>query len=498
MLPGTDVRRYRNVWLEISKKQGKSETLAALSLKQLAFDNEQAAEVYGCAADKNQASIIYDVAVDMLDQFLEDFPRYKQDFKVVQSKKRIIYYPTRSFYQVVSAEAYTKHGLNVSTVIFDEIHAQPNRNLYDVMTFGSGDARKQPLFLFITTAGDDPDRQSIGWELHQYNTDLLLGNKVDPSWYSVIYGIDEEEKRIWKGKDYEPMQEGEDWRSERIWKLVNPSMDITTPLDKFREAYTTASQSPGTERLFKWLRLNMWLRYSETKWLSQDLWDACEDTYNEESLLNRTCYGGLDLATKNDIAAFVLLFPPKDETEKWKILWRFFIPKEYMAKRIKEDKVKYDEWVREGHMIATNGWMIDYKTIEDEILKLAKLYDIKEIGYDEWNAYQMVQNLSDSGAFMPQQLLKVRQVYKELSEPIKILGSLIMNEEFSQDGNPVARWMFGNIEILQDNMENIKFIKDKDGKRRIDGMVALAMAMSRGMFCEDPTSIYEERDMISL
>jgi phage terminase large subunit-like protein len=193
-------RRYKHVYVELPKKMGKSEWLAGLGLKQLCADDEWAAEVYGCAADREQASIIYDIAVAMVDQE----PELQAVCENKPSKKRIIYLPTKSFYQVLSSEAFTKHGLNVSAVLFDEIHAQPNRELFDVMTFGSGDARRQPLFFYITTAGDDPARTSVGWEVHQKARDILLGNKVDPTWYPAIWGYEPEEKRIWRGWTHEP------------------------------------------------------------------------------------------------------------------------------------------------------------------------------------------------------------------------------------------------------------------------------------------------------
>ena len=185
--------RYNTAYIEVPKKMGKSEMGAGVGLYCLTSDNEWAAEVYGCAADRQQASIVFDVAVAMVDQS----PALKKVIKPVLSQKRLVYLPTKSFYQVLSAEAYSKHGFNVHAVIFDELHAQPNRGLYDVMTEGSGDARDQPLFFLITTAGDDPDRASIGWELHQMAVDVLTGVKVDPTFYAMIYGLDRDNKRIW-------------------------------------------------------------------------------------------------------------------------------------------------------------------------------------------------------------------------------------------------------------------------------------------------------------
>ena len=479
-LKPTGFRKYKHAWLEIPKKQGKSEFLAAIGLKQTCADDEYAAEVYGCAADRGQASIIFDVAVNMLDQLLEDEPELKPRFKLVLSQKRIVYYPTKSFYQVLSAEAYTKHGLNVSTVLFDEIHAQPNRDLYDVMTFGSGDARTQPLYWYITTAGDDPDRQSIAWELHKKAEGILLGNIKDPTWYPVIFGYDEEERRIWKGWDYEIAEKGEDWKSRRIWHLVNPSINKTVAEEKLEEAFASVKGNEAEEKKFKWLRLNVWCKYKSTKWVTLEAWDATSGLVVPEKLRGRKCYGGLDLSSKIDISAFKLLFPPVEDDPYWRSLSWFWIPVENMKQRVKRDGVRYDEWVKQGLIKATDGNSIDYYTIEQDIIKLKDLYDIKEIAYDPWNAYQMAQNLTEAGFVM----VEVRQGYKSMSEPMKTLEALILDKKYQHGGNPVDRWMFGNLEVKKDENENIRPIKDKRGKSRIDGIVALINAMARAILHE--------------
>jgi phage terminase large subunit-like protein len=363
-------------------------------------------------------------------------------------------------------------------VLFDEIHAQPNRDLYDVMIFGSGDARTQPVYWYISTAGDDPERQSLGWELHRKAEDILLGRKIDPSWYPVIFGFDPQEGRIWKGWDYELAEPGEDWRSRRIWALVNPSLGQTIKPEKLEEAFVTAAGNENEEKLFKWLRLNIWLKYRSTKWVKQERWDATAGLVIPEKLIHRECYGGLDLSSKIDISALALLFPPVPNDPLWYVLWKFWIPEENMRERVNKDGVQYDRWVREGFIKATSGNSIDYATIETDILRLRDIYNIKEIGFDPWNAFQMAQNLDAKGLIM----VEVRQTFKDMSEPLKYLESLILDSKLRYGGNPVARWMAGNVEILSDNHENIKPIKDKKGKNRIDGIVAANNAMARGIF----------------
>ena len=246
-------RQYNTAYVEIPKKQGKSELAAAVALYLLAGDGEWGAEVYGCAADRQQASIVFDVACQMVEQC----PALKKRIKPVLSQKRLVYQPLNSFYQVLSAESYTKHGLNVHGVVFDELHAQPDRRLYDVMTHGSGDARKQPLFFLITTAGTD--RNSICWEVHQKAEDILAGRKHDDTFYPVIYGLDD----------------SADWSDEKNWYLANPSLDITVDIDKLRAAYNSAKENPAEENLFRQLRLNQWVKQS-VRWMPMDKWDQCD------------------------------------------------------------------------------------------------------------------------------------------------------------------------------------------------------------------------------
>jgi len=231
-------RQYNTAYIEVPKKMGKSELAAAVALYLTCADGEMGAEVYGCAADRQQASIVFDVAVQMVEQS----PSLKKYIKPVLSQKRLVFPPLNSFYQVLSAESYTKHGLNVHGVIFDELHAQPDRKLFDVMLHGSGDARKQPLFFLITTAGTD--RNSICWEVHRKAEDVLKGRKKDKTFYPVIYGLGEDE----------------DWTDERNWYKVNPSLGVTVDIDKLKNAFMKAKENPAEENLFRQLRLNQWVK----------------------------------------------------------------------------------------------------------------------------------------------------------------------------------------------------------------------------------------------
>ncbi|MGB9845922.1 MAG: terminase large subunit [Desulfotomaculales bacterium] len=468
-------RQYKTAYIEVPKKNGKSELAAAVALYLLFADKEPAAEIYSAAADRMQASIVFNVAASMVRMC----PALEKRCKIIDSVKRIVVPSTESFYQVLSAEAYTKHGFNVHGVIFDELHAQPTRDLYDVLTDGSGDARTQPLFFLITTAGDDPDRTSICWEVHSYAKDVLEGRRVDDTFYPVIYGLEEDD----------------DWKDEKNWYKANPSLGHTVKIETVREAFLKAIDNPAKERAFRQLRLNQWVKTKTSKWVSLEKWDACtSEIWSPEELRGRECFGGMDLSSKLDITAFVLLFPPAVDDSKWRVLWRFWIPEENMKERVRKDKVPYDRWVRNGYIKTTPGNVIDYDFIKADILGLRDLYDIKEIGYDPWNALQVALQLADEGLTM----VEVRQTYKHMSPAMKELEKLIVSRRLEHGGNPVARWMFGNLEVKQDENDNIRPVKAKSTER-IDGIVALINALARAILHEQPKrSVYEERGLLFL
>lgn len=490
-------RQFNTAYVEIPKKMGKSELGAAIAILLTCGDGEERAEVYGCAADRQQATIVYDVAVDMINMC----PALAKRVQIVKSQKKIIYTPTNSVYQVLSAEAHSKHGFNISGVVFDELHTQPNRELFDVMTKGSGDARTQPLFFLITTAGDNTN--SICYETHLKAKDILSGRKKDSTFYPLIFGADPED----------------DWTDPKTWKKANPSLGVTVDIEKVRNACKSAQENPSEENAFRQLRLNQWVKQT-VRWMPLEKWDRlaitgisclnnCESIKNytqiktddilklqnhyEELIKGRVCYGGLDLSSSIDLTAFVLVFPPTEEDDKYYILPYFWIPDETVDLRVKRDHVLYDEWVKSGFLNTTEGNVVHYSYIEKFIEELGEKYNIREIAFDRWGAVQMAQNLEGMGFTV----VPFGQGFKDMSPPTKELMKLTLEQKIAHSGHPVLRWNMDNIYVRKDPAENIKPDKAKSSEK-IDGAVASIMALDRAIRngAETQESIYESRGIV--
>ena len=465
-------RQFTTAYIEIPKKNGKSEMAAAIALYMLFADGEASPEVYGAAADRQQAAIVFDVA----NQMVKLTPALAKRSKILGANKRIVSAFNNGFYQVLSAEVGTKHGLNVSGLVLDEVHAQPNRKLYDVLTKGSGDAREQPLYFLITTAGNDTN--SICYELHQKALDIIEGRKNDPTFYPVIYGA----------------PESSDWTNPKVWKKANPSLGETITLDKVQAACDSARQNPAEENTFRQLRLNQWVKQS-VRWMPMEKWDKCNFAVDEESLEGRVCYGGLDLSSTTDITAFVLVFPPLDEEDKYTILPYFWIPEDTLELRVRRDHVPYDLWQRQGFLQTTEGNVVHYGYIEKFIEELGMRFNIREIAFDRWGAVQMVQNLEGMGFTV----VPFGQGFKDMSPPTKELMKLTLEERIAHGGHPVLRWNMDNIFIRRDPAGNIKADKEKSTEK-IDGAIATIMALDRAIRCglDTSESVYENRGILMI
>ena len=494
---GRNIRQYQYLYLEVPKKNGKSELAAALALYHLLADGEQRGEVYCVAADKENANIVFSAAVYMI----ENTPalarmQSKGRIKIVESQRTIRFKDTASIMKVLSSEAYSKHGYKPSCVIFDELHAQPNRDLWDVMTFGAGDARKQPVWLVLTTAGDDPDRKSIGWEKHAEALDILRARgqapaepdengepkqyEDNPLWLPVIYGLS-----LLTGDDEEKLKEL-DIYDEAVWQTCNPSIGVTVPLRNIRNEANEAKKSQAKEKLFRWLRLNQWISVKAVGWLPLTLYDKTQwgpsakeerEVWVMEKLAGKRCYGGLDLSTTTDLTAFVLLFPPQEGLESWVALFQAWRPEDGVTEAEQRDHVPYRDWSRAGFIQLCDGDMIDYTQVEAAISEAALLYDLQTIGVDPYLSRTLTQRLMNGGF----DVIEIPQTMLSLSPAMKELERLIRGREMLHIHNTCARWNFGNVRCAVDGNENIKPMKNKS-TGRIDIAVAWIIAMAVALF----------------
>ncbi len=460
-------RQFRTAYVEIPKKNGKSELAAAIALYLLYADGEASPEVYGAASDRMQASIVFEVSRKMVEQN----PALLKRSKILAAGKRLVNYTNNGFYQVLSAEVATKHGLNVSGLVFDELHALPTRALYDVLTKGASDARQNPLSFIITTSGTD--RNSICFEVHTKARDILDGRRVDSSFYPVIFGLPDDA----------------DWSDEKNWYECNPSLDITIPVDRMRDAFRDAKENPAEENLFRQLRLDQWVA-STVRWIPEHIYDLGDDPIDMRALEGRECYAGLDLSSSDDITAFVLMFPPRTPDEKYIMVPFMWIPRETILQRVRRASIPYDVWVQQGYLLATEGNVIDYEFIENYIDELGKKYHIKEIAFDRWGAVEMTQHLDREGFSLAQ----FGQGMKDMSPPTKKFYELLMQGQIVHGGHPVLRWMAGNVVVETDAAGNVKPTKAKSAEK-IDGIVAAIMALDRCLRHEDTSSIYDSREL---
>ena len=458
-------RQYRTAYIEIPRKNGKTELTSAIGNYLLLADGEGGAEIYAAAAEKGQAPLLFTESKNMIEQE----PDLINRVQIIDSVKRIIYPKTRSFYQALSAEAYSKHGLNAHGILFDELHAQPDRELWDVLTTSQG-SRSQPLVITITTAG--VDRNSICWEQHDYALKVLNGIVNDPTFLPVIYAADEKD----------------DWTSEDVWHKANPALGVFRHIDEMRDKCRKAQETPALEMTFRQLYLNQWVN-SVQRWLPMPAWDECGAPVGLQK--GKACYAGLDLSSTTDLTALCLVFP--DGEGAFDILVRFWIPEDTIHEAAKRDRVNYPSWKQQGFVHTTPGNVIDYHFIQAELEELAKIYNIREIAFDRWGASKLSQDLTDAGFVM----VPFGQGFASMAAPTRELMNLTLGKKLRHGGHPVLRWNADNLVVQKDPAGNLKPDKSKS-TQKIDGMVALIMALDRAIRHqgEDQPSIYETRGLL--
>jgi phage terminase large subunit-like protein len=438
-------RRYRRVYIEVPRKNGKSTLAAGLALYLLYADGEPGAEVYSAAADRDQAAIVFEQAKAMVE--LEPTLRAVSEIY----RRSIVFTREGRSYKVLSADAPTKHGLNAHGIIFDELHAQPGRELWDVLTTSIG-ARRQPIVVAITTAGWD--RNSVCWELHDYAIKVRDGVIPDDSFLPVIYAAGEED----------------DWTDPQVWKQANPSFGITVKREYLEAECERAKASPAYQNTFRRLHLNQWTQQAD-RWIDLGVWDKNAGAPGDPPA-GASCYAGLDLSSTTDVSALVLLFPEPEN--RYRTVCRFWVPANGLRARCLRDRVPYDAWERDGLIELTPGDVVDYDVIRARLGELGKRYDIRELVIDRWNATQLSSQLLGDGFTV----VAFGQGFASMSGPTKELMTVLLGRRLAHGGNAVLRWMAANVAVQQDAAGNLK--PDKaTSTGRIDGIVALIMALGR-------------------
>ena len=441
----TDYRKYRMCYVEIPRKNGKSNLAAALALYLLFADGEPGAEILSCAGDRGQANIVFHIAQEMI-----------KNNKHLRSKAKVlrntIEYKS-SWYKSISAEAYTKHGLNCHGIIFDELHTQPNRELWDVLTTSVG-ARRQPLIISLTTAGHD--RASICYEMHEYSEGVLNGSIEDDSFLPVLYKAETDM----------------DWTDPETWKKANPGYGSICNEAYFMDAVKKAKANPSMINSFLRLHLNIWTS-AETAWIPDDTYMKGDKPIPYDRLPSLPAYGGLDLASTQDLTAFALIFRD-DENDCFYLICHQFVNSVKAHNKKLAAGVDYLNYEREGDLTITPGNVTDYRIVKQYILDQCAKYDVREIGYDPKFSTYIVAELTEEEITMQ----PMAQNITSMNGPTKEMEMEIMKGNVIHGGNKCLRWQFGCAIIYTDNNENKRVIKEQKENKKVDGVIASIIALN--------------------
>ena len=484
---GSWVRYRRFLYNEIPKKNGKSEFAAGLGLYHLLADGETRPNVGIFAVDKQNADIIYQCAKFMVENTALSQPEHKPLAWCRDSVREI---RTRfgGVMKVYSGDVENKHGPSFSAILCDELHAwkgRKGRARWEVLTTGSDAARRQQTVLVLTTAGDDPDRASIGWKIHEKCRRLLAWRRGeperpqdadDPEWLPVMYGVS-----VLTGDDPDKLKDL-DIYDEELWRQCNPSYGVTMKARKFRAAARSARQSEAAERNFRWLRLNEWISVKDVGWLPVTLYDKTQigpsakaerEAWIKEHLTGKRCFGGLDLSKTTDLTAFVLVFPPQPGLETAVALFRAWKPRQTVLEAEKADGMPFRDWERAGFLSLCAGDMVDFRDMVEAVLEAKERYELLYLGVDAHLADTLTPQLQDAGV----RVIAISQSMAGMSPAMKEMEWLIRKREMLHVHNTCARWCFNNVRCAVDGNENIKPMKDRS-IGRIDITVAWIIAVA--------------------
>ncbi|MFE7462264.1 terminase large subunit [Nocardiopsis terrae] len=486
---GEYVRRYRVAWIELGRKNGKSEILAGIMLYLLVADGEESAELYGAARDRDQAALVFDVAAQMV----RLSPKLSKRVQVKDANKRLVYKKTNSYYQVIAADAQGALGSNPHGVAADEILAWRNRSMWDALRSGMGSgARKQPLMVAATTAGDNPN--SFAANMHNEMERVQDDPDRAPHMFTFLRNTP---------------QDADPW-DEKHWFHANPALGDFLSLKSMREEALEAKNEPTAEQAFKQFRLNMWVR-AATRWMPMplynaapgDTWDTPED--GRESLLGRTCYGGLDLSAKFDLTAWCLLFEPEEPGGPVDVMWRFWVTEEALTRLDKANDNRPSQWAAAGWLSVHDGGLLDFDRIYDDIAQDGEDFVIKAVHADDFSSLPVLQKIGDLiGLDMDEgEILAYRNTYDRMTPALTETMGLVKTERFAHHNNPVAAWNFDAVEVRHANYDPDKIRPDKPNRAkdgyRIDGVAAAAMGANAMVLNSDldtgAPSAYENRGL---
>lgn len=451
-------RRFRISFTEVARKQGKSTLAAAIGLYATVADRESRAETYSAATKKDQSKITWEEAHRMV--------RTSSELKrFVKTLAHSITVPeTDSRFLPLGADSDTLDGLNIHCALVDEVHAHKSRNLWDVIVTATG-ARRQPLIFAITTAGFS--RETLCYELHEHSVSILENRIDDDSFFAFICTLDE----------------GDDWQDETVWAKPNPSLGVTVKIEDLREEAERAKHNPTAVNTFLRYKMNIWTE-SAIVWLTAEQWDACNHgPIDPEGLKGRKCIAGLDLASKRDTTALVLVFPPEKPGEPYLILPRIFTPGDSIYEKERRERKPWVTWMNEGLVITPPGEVIPVEFVLEQLAKDCELYDLKALVFDRWNFELIKPKLAEMGFEDPKEkplasrhAIPMGQGYASMPEAIRAVEDLVLQQRLSHGGHRVLAWQVSCVELVLDEAGNSKFSK-KRSSGKIDAVVAMTMAV---------------------
>ncbi|MCP4616632.1 MAG: terminase large subunit [Bradyrhizobium sp.] len=462
-------RRFRLCYIQLARKNGKTQLLAAIGLYLLVADSEPGSEVYSAATKRDQAKIMFDEAAKMV----RGSPSLASRLEVVggrpQSRSNnICCVRLNSKFEPLSSDRDSQDGLNIHGALIDELHRHRDGEMFDVLETGTG-ARRQPIIAAITTPGTG--QSGICHEQRVHSGQVLDGTVQDDAYLAYVCEPDD----------------GADWADEASWEQGNPNIDVSVKRDQLREKCKRAQGSPARQNMFRRLHCGQWTEQVD-RWLDMDRWSACGGAIDPATLRGRACYGGLDLASTTDLAAFVLDFPPTADGPHVLLAW-CWCPEDNLDERTRNEETLFRQWIASGDLEATDGNVINYAVIRETINDAARQFDLRQIGYDPWNATQLATQLQDEDGL---DLVKMRQGVGGMSGPCKEFEKLVRSGELAHGDHPVMRWCANNIGMYTDGNDNIKPSRTNSGGR-IDLIVAGVMAVGLAVLGGGGvTSVYED------